>query len=157
MVNSDLPPHKTFQVKIRIPDRYRNMKDKLLVVSTWGKQMFAQSSRVEKEFVVGDVRTFGSFAIAMDTTAPRATAGNFSSTKPFRGNALTFKVSDNLSGVSYYHCYVNGNWTLAEFDGKTSSLSVEANKLKAGSNSIRLVIGDSKNNEATYEWTVKKG
>lgn len=157
LVNSDLPPHKTFQVKIRIPDRYRNMKDKLLVVSTWGKQMFAQSSRVEKEFVVGDVRTFGSFAIAMDTTAPRATAGNFSSTKPFRGNALTFKVSDNLSGVSYYHCYVNGNWTLAEFDGKTSSLSVEANKLKAGSNSIRLVIGDSKNNEATYEWTVKKG
>lgn len=156
LVNTDLPPHKTFQLKIRIPDRYRNMKDKLLIVSTWGRQMFAQQSRVEKGFVVADVRTFGSFAIAMDTTAPTATPSNFSSTKPLKGNSLIIKVSDNLSGVSYYHCYINGNWTLAEFDGKTSSLTVAADKLTAGTNNIRLIIGDARKNENTYEWTVKR-
>ena len=156
LVNTDLPPHKSFQIKIRVPDRYRNMKDKLLIVSTWGKQMFAQTSRVEKGFVVADVRTFGSFAIAMDTTAPQATPGNFRSITPVKGNTLTFNVSDNLSGISYYHCYVNDNWTLAEFDGKTSSLSVTATKLSSGSNKIKLIIGDILKNEATYEWTVRK-
>ncbi|MBP5241197.1 MAG: M23 family metallopeptidase [Bacteroidales bacterium] len=156
LVNTDLPPHKTYQLKIRIPDRYRTMKDKLLIVSTWGRQMFAQQSRVEKGFVVADVRTFGSFAIAMDTTAPTATPSNFSNTKPLKGNELIIKVSDNLSGVAYYHCYVNGNWTLAEFDGKTSSLTVAADKLNAGTNNVRLIIGDTKKNENTYEWTVKR-
>jgi hypothetical protein len=156
LVNTDLPPHKTYQLKIRIPDRYRTMKDKLLIVSTWGRQMFAQQSRVEKGFVVADVRTFGSFAIAMDTTAPTATPSNFSNTKPLKGNELIIKVSDNLSGIAYYHCYVNGNWTLAEFDGKTSSLTVAADKLTAGTNNVRLIIGDTKKNENTYEWTVKR-
>ena len=156
LVNTDLPPHKTFQLKIGIPDRYRTMKDKLLIVSTWGRQMFAQQSRVEKGFVVADVRTFGSFAIAMDTTAPTATPSNFSNTKPLKGNELIIKVSDNLSGVAYYHCYVNGNWTLAEFDGKTSSLTVAADKLTAGTNNVRLIIGDTKKNENTYEWTVRR-
>ena len=156
LVNTDLPPHKTYQLKIRIPDRYRTMKDKLLIVSTWGRQMFAQQSRVEKGFVVADVRTFGSFAIAMDTTAPTATPSNFSNTKPLKGNELIIKVSDNLSGIAYYHCYVNGNWTLAEFDGKTSSLTVAADKLNAGTNNVRLIIGDTKKNENTYEWTVKR-
>ena len=155
-MNTDLPPHKTYQLKIRIPDRYRTMKDKLLIVSTWGRQMFAQQSRVEKGFVVADVRTFGSFAIAMDTTAPTATPSNFSNTKPLKGNELIIKVADNLSGVAYYHCYVNGNWTLAEFDGKTSSLTVAADKLTAGTNNVRLIIGDTKKNENTYEWTVKR-
>jgi hypothetical protein len=156
LVNTDLPPHKTYQLKIRIPDRYRTMKDKLLIVSTWGRQMFAQQSRVEKGFVVADVRTFGSFAIAMDTTAPTATPSNFSNTKPLKGNELIIKVSDNLSGIAYYHCYVNGNWTLAEFDGKTSSLTVAADKLNAGTNNVRLIIGDTKKNENTYEWTVRR-
>ena len=156
LVNTDLPPHKTYQLKIRIPDRYRTMKDKLLIVSTWGRQMFAQQSRVEKGFVVADVRTFGSFAIAMDTTAPTATPSNFSNTKPLKGNELIIKVSDNLSGVAYYHCYVNGNWTLAEFDGKTSSLTVAADKLNEGTNNVRLIIGDTKKNENTYEWMVKR-
>ena len=156
LVNTDLPPHKSFQLKIRIPDRYRTMKDKLLIVSTWGKQMFAQQSRVEKGFVVADVRTFGSFAIAMDTAAPKASPSNFNTARPLKGNTLIIKVSDDLSGVSYYHCYVNGIWTLAEFDGKTSSLTVESDNLTAGDNKIRLIIGDSKKNEATYEWTVKK-
>jgi len=73
-----------------------------------------------------------------------------------RGNTLIIKVSDDLSGVSYYHCYVNEKWTLAEFDGKTSSLTVESDNLTPGDNKIRLIIGDSKKNEATYEWTVKK-
>lgn len=156
LVNTDLPPHKTYQLKIRIPDRYRTMKDKLLIVSIWGRQMFAQQSRVEKGFVVADVRTFGSFAIAMDTTAPAATPSNFSNTKPLKGNELIIKVADNLSGVAYYHCYVNGNWTLAEFDGKTSSLTVAADKLNEGTNNVRLIIGDTKKNENTYEWTVRR-
>lgn len=156
LVNSNLPPHKTFQIKIRVPERYRNMRDKLLVVSTWGNQMYAQTSRFEKGFIVADVRTFGSFTLAMDTTAPKATPANFGANKVMKNNTLVIKVSDDLSGVTTYHCYVNDQWTLAEFDGKNATLTVEAENLGKGENAIRLEISDKMNNTATYEWIAKK-
>lgn len=155
LINSDLPPHKSYRLKIRVPDQYRNIKDKLLIVSIWGKQMFAQQSRWEKGFIVADVRTFGSFAIAMDTVAPKAEPSNFSENRPLKSNTLVIKASDNLSGITTYHCYVNGKWTLAEFDGKSSTLTVESDNLTPGENKIRLIIGDKMKNEANYEWTVK--
>ena len=156
LVNTNIPPHKSFQLKIRIPDRYRKMKDKLLIVSTWGRQIYAQQSRVEKGFVVADVRTFGSFAIAMDTVAPKAAPSNFDSTSPLTSNTLIIKISDNLSGIYSYQCYVNDKWTLAEFDGKSSSLTVESENLFNGDNKIKLIIGDKMRNKASYEWTVNK-
>ncbi len=154
LANSELPPHKSFKLKIRIPDNYRNLKDKMLIVSTWGNKIYAQPSYIEKGFVTADIRTFGNFAVSLDTVAPTATPVNFKDKTAVKSNSLEIKISDNLSGIAEYHCYVNSYWTLADFNGKTSSITVKPENLNIGENALKLVIYDKLRNVAEYEWTI---
>lgn len=154
--NSELPPHKAFKLKIRVPDNHRDLKEKMLIVSTWGNKVYAQPSRLEKGFVVADVKTFGDFAISFDTVAPEATPANFKDSVETKSNSLEIKVGDNLSGIAEYHCYMNSYWTLADFDGKTSTITITPENLNIGENHLKLVISDKLGNIAEYEWTIMK-
>ena len=67
------------------------------------------------------------------------------------------KISDDLSGVDTYHCYLNGKWILAEYDGKSASLSIDASgKLAAGNNILRVDVADGAGNQATISWTLTR-
>ena len=82
---------------------------------------------------------------------------NFSEAKPLKGNSIRLKIGDDLSGVETYNCYLNGSWILAEYDGKSATLTINASgKLKAGSNELSVEVTDACGNICQRRYAIRK-
>lgn len=148
------PPHNTYTAKITIPDSLRKHKSKLIMVSVEGKKITAQPCHIVADTMVGSLRVFAGLALAIDTTAPKVSAINFKNGAKLGGKSPRIKISDNLSGITRYNCYINGQWALAEYDGKTASITVDTRKTAhAGTNQLEVVIEDKVGNTTRKQWT----
>lgn len=156
-----IPPHHAFTVRLRYSrekaESYHIDPSKLVIVCTHANVRTALSTYCEGEWLVGQTRYFGTFSIEADTVAPLVTPMNFSPAKPITNNLIKIKMSDNLSGISSYNCYINGHWVLAEHDGKTASLTINGSKhLHKGTNLLRAVVVDVVGNETDLQWNIIK-
>ena len=50
------------------------------------------------------------------------------------------KMGDNLSGVREYRCFINNEWVLGEFDGKTATLSIDLSQVPKSTKQLDLNI-----------------
>ncbi len=152
-----LPPHQSFTVKLPVPSKVdASLRSKLTIVCISGKNLSACSTTLDGEYLTATTRSFGGFAVRLDTVAPTVKPANFNHGKNFSGPSLTVKIGDNLTGVVSYHCHVNGEWVLAEHDGKTASLTVSASTLKKGRNQVTFTLTDAVGNTTEQSWTVIK-
>ena len=148
-----LPPNKTYTLSIKAAEA----SDKAVIVRVDGKKESAYTTRREGYWYTADVRDFGHFAVTLDTTPPRIAPANFKDGGRLKGNTIRVKISDNLSGINTYHCYLNGTWILAEYDGKSATLTINAGtKLKAGRNTLRVDLSDLANNTTSALYTLTK-
>ena len=103
------------------------------------------------------VREWGEFTLAADTTAPSVSPVNFKNNASFKGNILKVKIGDNLAGVETYNCYLNGSWILAEYDGKTATLVIDVSgKMKTGTNTLTCEVTDGTGNRTKKQWSLVK-
>jgi hypothetical protein len=128
-----------------------------VVVRRDGKRLVAYKTTLTDGYYTASVRDFGTFTLALDTVAPQVKPLNFSEAKPLKGNILKVKITDDLSGVETYNCYLNGSWVLAEFDGKTATLFIDVKgRLRTGSNELRVEVTDGAGNQTCHSQTFKK-
>lgn len=138
-----VPQQKTVVVRVtRMPSSVKHTACKTTHADGWHK---------------AQVRDWGEFTLAADTTAPVVQPVNFSESKPLKSSTIRLKASDNLSGIETYHCYLNGSWILAEYDGKTATLAIDASgKLQSGVNKLRVEVTDAVGNITDLTWTIQK-
>lgn len=156
------PPHKTCKVRFPIPNGLDT--NKLVVVHIEGKRFAAMPTLVTRGWLEAGVRVWGTFGVAVDNTPPTLKPLNFKAGKPFKRDAIRFKVGDNLSGIHRFHCYLNEVWVLAEYDGRSSTLSVPLNHLPKGAllngktNRLRLEVSDACGNtaDATFQILIQR-
>ena len=156
----DLSPRLSLSPTLNVlpPDRWYTLalrgyttSDHAVLVRCDGDRLVAYPTKHKGGWYSAQVRDFGTFELRLDTIAPTIKAVNL------RGNRLQVKISDDLSGVDTYHCYLNGKWILAEYDGKSASLSIDASgKLAAGNNMLRVDVADGAGNQATISWTLTR-
>jgi len=153
--NNITPLHTGFNLWIRPDASLGELKDKAVIVSTGGS---SQGGVFEDGYVKASPRNFGSFYIAVDTTAPSIIPLNISDGKNMRGIAkMNFKIRDNLSGIKSFNGYIDGNWVLMEFDTKTATLWHSFDdRTSAGKHNLKLVVEDMKSNSRTYSITFYK-
>lgn len=96
---------------------------------------------------------FGSFYIYHDTLAPRIKPLNIYNGKNIsKQSKFDFRVSDNLSGMKTYNCYIDGKWILLEYDYKKARLThYKHDVISKGEHQLKLVITDAVGNEKTFE------
>jgi len=105
-----------------------------------------------------DVNRFGDYAVTCDTIAPvitPVTPGKWG----IRGR-VTYKISDNLSGIETYRGEIDGQWVMFELDGKTGTLSyvLDPERLPARKNhKVVLTVTDEAGNTARHSRTFSKG
>ncbi len=152
-----LPPHQSFTVILPVPAKVASpLHSKLTIVCINGKDVSACSTTMEGDRLVASTRSFGGFAVRLDTIGPTVKAVNFTDGKAFNGKSLTVKIGDNLTGVVSYHCYINDEWVLAEHDGKNASLTASAETLKKGRNKVVFVVTDAVGNSTKLSSTLIK-
>ena len=104
---------------------------------------------------MAQVRDFGQFTLAVDTVAPTVVPLNFSDGSSLKGNIIKIKIGDNLSGIHTYNCYLNNNWILAEYDGKSATLAIFArSKFRSGKNELRVEVTDGCGNSTRRSYTI---
>lgn len=127
---SPYPPNRTWQLRVPLVIGYEPTQ--LVLCTLRDERLSALPTRVVERRIEGkpgrwleaDVRVFGNFVVASDTSAPYVKPINFKPGGKVTASALRLKMGDNLSGVREYRCFINNEWVLGEFDGKTATLSI---------------------------------
>lgn len=153
--NNLTPLHTGFNLWIKADASLGSLADKAVIVSTGGS---SQGGIFENGYVKATPKNFGSFYIAVDTTAPSIIPLNISDGKNMAGIfRMNFKIRDNLSGIKSFNGYIDNNWVLMEFDTKTATLWHTFDDLTTkGKHQLKLVVTDMKDNTRTYSITFYK-
>jgi len=152
--NKFVPLHNYVTLSIK-PDSAVSgeLKPKLTLASIAGNNFLFVKSKWANGYLSGSVRKFGNYAIIADTLAPLIRPMvNYNNTRVNPGGSISFKISDNCSGIGTYNLSVNGAWVLAEYDAKNDLLTykVDSNHFSSGKNVVELVVTDKINNKSTY-------
>ncbi len=90
-------------------------------------------------------RDFGTYSLREDLEKPEITALTLNQ------NSLRFRISDKMSGVKEYNCYVNGEWVLMNYDYKRDLIwSEKRDENMKFTGEVKLVVRDNVNNETVY-------
>ena len=156
MVN-DIPPNVSYTLELRPRKPFGVPDDKVVIVRIAGKRTYAYPTTCGDDWYSAQVRDFGQFTLMVDTVPPTVRPVNFTDGGTLRGNTLNIKIGDNLSGIDTYHCLLNGSWILAEYDGKTATLAVDATgSLRAGRNELSCTVTDACGNRTLMRWTLTR-
>jgi hypothetical protein len=95
----------------------------------------------------------GNFTLSVDTIAPKVFSKN-TRTSLIATNSIMVGLSDDMSGISSYNCYIDDKWQLFEYDYKRARLitTVGALGLQQGKHTLRVVVSDTCKNTTEWEW-----
>jgi hypothetical protein len=99
-----------------------------------------------------DIRELGaSYAVTIDATPPKITPVEPSLWTGKK--VITFRLTDNLSGVETYKGMIDGQYALFEMDGKKSLISYtfDRQRLSRGKHALSLTVTDGCGNSSVYE------
>ena len=149
--NNLTPLFESYELRIR-PDNTLtdNLQEKAIIVDQRGN---SHGGNYEDGMVRTKTRSFGSFHVAVDTTAPTIRPQNISAGKNMAAlSRMSFLISDDLSGIQSFNGYMDGQWALMEYDPKTRTLwHVFESNLPKGKHHFKLEVVDWKDNKRVYE------
>jgi hypothetical protein len=157
-----VPLYKSMTVSIKplnLPERL--YKKALLVAVNERGSVTWSGGEYNNGVVKAVVRTFGKFAIKVDTTPPviKPHLTNINDTVHFDYGQIAFKITDNLSGIQTYDGYIDGQWVLFEYDAKSDLISFQFDprRMKFGiHHKFELYVTDAKGNKREYHTTFFK-
>ena len=99
------------------------------------------------------IRTFGDYAILLDSVPPRIRIRDFRT--DLRGRSgFSLLIDDRVGGNLQYHGTVDGEWILLEYDAKSGTLShtFAGDRIQPGGyHEFRLRVTDGRGNSSTFE------
>ncbi|MCK5846589.1 MAG: M23 family metallopeptidase [Bacteroidales bacterium] len=153
-----VPLHKHYKLKIKLnkPNEIAN-KSKLCIISLNNmNQIIYEGGSYSDGWINIKTRSFGKYYIDIDTIAPILTAKNIYNNKNItKQHAISFKVTDNLSGIKSYKASIDGEWVLLEYDPKRNHLYyVIDDRFKAGKHKFKITATDDRSNKTTLDYTL---
>ncbi len=153
--NVNTPIHRAISVEILADSVPENNLDKALLIRIENGKHFNAGGTHKDGVIVATLREFGSYAIALDTIAPRIVPINIKNNANITGaKNIRFKITDDLSGIRTYNGWIDGSWILFEYDAKNNLISYEFDPKRVDKNKkhmLRVQVADAKNNIAVYE------
>ena len=99
--------------------------------------------------------TFGTFCLVADRTAP-VIRPQFTDGQDCRSrNSISFRLSDNFSGVSTYTATIDGQWVAIDYARSRATINLSAEGITGGkSHTVQITGKDSCGNTATWQGTI---
>ncbi len=156
------PAHKNFTIKIKPTNLPTHLHEKAVIVNIDEKngRKTSGGGAYANGWVTRKTRSFGTYAIAIDTIAPGIRSLSIRNNQTLvESNRIRFKINDSLTGIKSYKGYIDGKWALFEFDAKNSLLTYHIDKERLQTkhtHTLQLTVTDYKNNSKTYKATFYK-
>ena len=99
--------------------------------------LYALTSLYKNGQVIAYTNQFGEYTVVTDTIAPKITPINESSWGK-NSNVITYRITDNLSGLNNYRGLIDGKWAMFEAGNKNSLISfkLDSNYITKGKDHI---------------------
>ena len=142
-----MPLHDYCPLRIPIAqDTFRD-KSKYGIISVTNGKVSWIGGRYENGYMQATIRELGAFSVDVDTTPPVITAQNQVNWK--KSGIITFKITDNLSGIQDWHATIGGEFVLFEYDAKSNSLfyKISGGRVKStAGKKLQLTVTDGVGN-----------
>ena len=144
-----IPIAQSYRIAIDITNDKLTDKEKYCIVRINKGKQYAIRSLYRDGKMIAYVNRFGSYAVSQDITSPKINPYNEKNWA--KSGIITFKISDNLSGIKKYYGTIDGQWVMFEADTKNSIISYNSkNKKLKGKHTIKINVIDYCNNNASY-------
>jgi hypothetical protein len=145
--HATIPLHQAVTLHLKIQEKFKSQFKNLKKVgayAVYGKSLSYQGGAWQGDQFKFTTRSLGRFRLVEDTKPPKI--------QRVGRKGLTFRLTDDLSGIGDYTATLNGEFLLFEYDAKSSFIKVlplnEEKKLKG---ELILKVLDKMNNETTLK------
>jgi hypothetical protein len=150
------PVHKAYWLSIKPTSVLVGRVSKMLIVQLNDDQKKSPVKTVwDGEHFSAEVLSFGRFYIGIDTIPPVISTNDVKMGANLSGRKeITFKITDDLSGIKSYEAYIDENWALFEYDQKNDMLIYkfdETRITKGSKHNLSLKVTDNKDNSNVYK------
>ena len=123
-------------------------------VAANGRLSYAGGSYRNRRFTAR-TSSFGTFCLVADRTAP-VIRPQFTDGQDCRSrNSISFRLSDNFSGVSTYTATIDGQWVAIDYARSRATINLAAEGITGGkSHTVQITVKDSCGNTATWQGTI---
>ena len=145
------PLHNSCPFALTVTNDSYPDKSKYGIVSIENNKMVWLGGKYESRQIKTQIRELGNFTVVIDTIPPVVVA-QYPDRWATNGR-ISFKISDDLSGINFYQGRLDGKFVLFEYDAKNNSLfcSYDEKRMKRGKQTLTLVVGDGAGNETRVE------
>jgi murein DD-endopeptidase MepM/ murein hydrolase activator NlpD len=160
--NDKVPLQKAYSLSIKADQLPERLRDKACIISVNPKGRPVYEGGTYKDgMVTTNIKTFGSFAIAVDTIPPKIkTAFKYTpGTTVNLSNAKTISIiaDDNHSGIKKYRAKIDGKWVLCEYEYKKDLLFYTFDgSLEKRVHTFEIEVTDDKGNSSTLLFSFKR-
>lgn len=150
--SSSIPLHQSCELSIKTRNLPVSLQSKALIVRLTDKNERISIGGVFQEgWVKASVKSLGNFFVGIDTVSPEIIPSGVSYDAIWQSHKITFKLTDNLSGVDKYEMIIDGKWVPARFDAKSGQLFYVIPAVqKQAERSVRVTVTDQKGNKSVF-------
>lgn len=159
---NNVPLYSAANIAVKTKDLDERLAEKALLVNinTETGKFSAAGGKYENGWITGDIKTFGNYAVRIDTIPPTILPLSITNkTTLTEADKIRFEIKDDLAGIENYEGLIDGNWALFEYDAKNNLIThyFDAQRFELNKNhNFKLTVTDKKGNSATYEATFNK-
>jgi hypothetical protein len=159
---NSVPLHKSAGIKIKPRNLPHTLESKALLVTIDDKtgKYWAAGGEFKDGWVTSKIRTFGHYAIKVDTIPPTIKPLSIKTRNTLtESSQIRFKISDDLAGIEKIEGILDGKWALFEYDAKRKLITHKFDKERFTFNKkhrLVLTVSDYKGNETIYDATFWK-
>jgi murein DD-endopeptidase MepM/ murein hydrolase activator NlpD len=148
------PLHTYCPLTLDITDNSYPDPSKYGIVSHWKNKKKWLGGKYNKGKITAQIRELGEFFVEIDTIPPVITPLNEEKWKTT--GRITFKITDELSGIQTWRGTLDGRFALFEYDAKTNHLSYtyDPKRMKKGKQTLHLRVTDSAGNRSEFRKTI---
>ena len=156
-INNTVPLHRR-NILIIKPNKPipKKLQPKLTIAKIKKQKVYDLGGVFTKDgYVVAKVREFADYVVTVDTISPTIKPLNVYANKNLKSeDKISFKVYDDLTGIGFYNCYIDGKWTRVDYDPKNKRMHCMfkevITKAKKQNHKLIFTVVDKKGNSSVY-------
>ncbi len=152
--NATIPVQNSYSIAIEDTKHTESELSKVVLVKIDKKKLEYIPTRRKGTLFTVKTKELGIFTLLKDTVAPKIIPiKNIDNKWISADTKIELSVSDELSGIKEYNCYLNGKWALFEYEYKTKTLTYnfEDNVTLEGKNDLKVIVTDNVGNSTIFE------
>ncbi len=145
------PLQRSITLNIKTKNLPASLQSKALIVKIKNDIKIPIASSFDSDRVTGKITSLGNYAVVADDENPviGAIAQEFDTLSKCK--IIVVGVTDNLSGVKKYNCFINDEWAVSEYVSRENKIVCYLKKKELTKFAFKIIVEDAKGNVTEKE------